>query len=238
MQETKNINSIARSFVSNTIKSILRFSIPVNKLTKPVFKALYGLHVFMRELLIWLSKSLYFDPLFKSQCVHVGKGLWMEKMPYIVGNGEIYIGDSVRLSGKPSVAFSTKINPKPCLKIGNNTFIGHGTGFAIADRAEIGMNCLISGGVSIMDNDGHPLDYIKRRNNLPPDRDRVKPVVVGNDVWIGRGAVIAKGVNIGDRSVIGARAVVTKDVLADCVVAGNPAKIIKILSQRTENAGQ
>jgi acetyltransferase-like isoleucine patch superfamily enzyme len=131
------------------------------------------------------------------------------------------------LSGKPGIGFSNKIVKTPKLIIGDKTFIGHGTSFAIADKIEIGKNCLIAGNVSIMDNDGHPLDYIKRRNNLPPDRESVKPVIIGNDVWIGRGAVIAKGVVIEDRAIIGAHAVVTKRVIADTVVAGNPAAVVK-----------
>jgi maltose O-acetyltransferase len=57
----------------------------------------------------------------------------------------------------------------------------------------------------------------------------VREVRIGNNVWIGSGAVILKGVTIGDRAVVGARAVITSDVPSDVVMAGNPARIIKRL---------
>jgi acetyltransferase-like isoleucine patch superfamily enzyme len=57
---------------------------------------------------------------------------------------------------------------------------------------------------------------------------RFAEVIIGNDVWIGANAVILKGVTIGDGAVVGAGAVVTSDVPPGAVVAGNPAKVIKM----------
>ena len=94
---------------------------------------------------------------------------------------------------------------------------------------QIGNHCLIAGGVRIADFDGHPLGADERRAGATFAAETVLPVIIGDDVWIGHGAVILKGVNIGDRAVIGARAVVTRDVPADTVVAGNPARVIKSL---------
>ena len=55
--------------------------------------------------------------------------------------------------------------------------------------------------------------------------------MIGDDVWIGNcGALILKGVTIGDRAIVAARSVVTKDVPPDCVVAGNPARVVKQLA--------
>ncbi len=71
----------------------------------------------------------------------------------------------------------------------------------------------------------HPWDAELRRH-----QEFGKPVTIGNDVWIGGKAVICPGVTIGDRSVIGAGSVVTKDVPAGMVVAGNPAKVIRKLA--------
>ncbi len=61
----------------------------------------------------------------------------------------------------------------------------------------------------------------------------IDAVHIGDDVWIGQGAIVLKGVTIGHRSVVGAGAVVTKDVPADVVVAGNPARIVKHLAPAT-----
>jgi maltose O-acetyltransferase len=73
----------------------------------------------------------------------------------------------------------------------------------------------------------HPLNHIERSSG----REYAKPITIGEDVWIGGSAVICPGVSIGDRSVIGAGSVVTKDIPADVFAAGNPCKIIRPLSQ-------
>jgi acetyltransferase-like isoleucine patch superfamily enzyme len=208
---------------------IVRAGIPVTVVTRPLFSSFYVLHVFLRESGIWALRFFYCEPLFKSQCRKVGKGLWMEKLPYLINSGIIEIGDNVQLSGKPSFAFSSKLYPDPAITIGNRTFIGHQTSFAIGKSIVIGDDCFIAGGVRISDNDGHPVNAEDRKNHLPPRREDVREVRIGNSVWIGGHATILKGVTIGDRSVVGASAVVTKDVPPDTVVVGNPARIVKTL---------
>jgi glycosyltransferase involved in cell wall biosynthesis/acetyltransferase-like isoleucine patch superfamily enzyme len=214
-------------FARIMIGSLLRVSVPVNRLTRPFFRALYLAHVFAREALIVALKFFYYEPLFRGQCEKVGRALWMERLPYIVGKGRIVIGDFVRLSGKPSIAFSSKICTDPRLVVGSHTFIGHGARFAVAREIRIGEHCYIAGGTVVSDNDGHPLDHLERRAGQPPGKEDARPVVIGDDVWIGREAVILKGVTIGDRAVIGTRAVVTRDVPEDTIVAGNPAREIR-----------
>lgn len=71
----------------------------------------------------------------------------------------------------------------------------------------------------------HPLNYKERASGL----EYAKPIVIGEDVWIGGSAIINPGVTIGDRSVIGAGSVVTKDIPADVFAAGNPCKVVKDL---------
>lgn len=72
----------------------------------------------------------------------------------------------------------------------------------------------------------HPLDAAERRRGL----ESARPIVIGSDVWIGGGAIICPGVTIGDRSVIGAGSVVTRDIPADVIAAGNPARVLRSLS--------
>jgi maltose O-acetyltransferase len=87
----------------------------------------------------------------------------------------------------------------------------------------IGDNCMLAPGVHIY-TATHPLDADERNSGV----EYGKPVSIGNNVWIGGRAVINPGVTIGDNG--GASgAVVTKDVPANVVVGGNPAKIIKTL---------
>lgn len=73
----------------------------------------------------------------------------------------------------------------------------------------------------------HPVDYKERASGL----EYGKPIVIGEDVWIGGSTVICPGVSIGSRSIIGAGSVVTKDIPADVIAAGNPCRVIRELEK-------
>jgi len=88
----------------------------------------------------------------------------------------------------------------------------------------IGDNCMLAPGVHIY-TATHPLDAAERNSGL----EFGKPVTIGDNVWIGGRAVINPGVTVGDNAVIASGAVVVKDVPANAVVGGNPARIIKML---------
>lgn len=89
---------------------------------------------------------------------------------------------------------------------------------------QIGDNCMLAPGVHIY-TATHPLDAQERNSG----EEHGKPVAIGNNVWIGGRAVINPGVTVGDNAVIASGAVVVKDVPANAVVGGNPARIIKML---------
>ncbi len=73
----------------------------------------------------------------------------------------------------------------------------------------------------------HPINHVERSSG----REYAKPIAIGEDVWIGGSAVICPGVTIGDRSVIGAGSVVTKDIPADSFAAGNPCRVIRKIEE-------
>ncbi len=104
-------------------------------------------------------------------------------------------------------------------------FINFGAVILDGGTVRIGANTLIAPGVHIYTAQ-HPLDIADRR-----EWENCKPVVIGKDCWIGGRVTICPGVTIGDRSVIGAGAVVTKDIPADSLAVGNPAKVIRKLNQ-------
>lgn len=108
------------------------------------------------------------------------------------------------------------------IHLGDHVFINFNC--VILDGAEvrIGSNVMLAPGV-LINTPQHPVNPEERRTAL----EYVLPVTIGNDVWIGAGAVICPGVTIGDGAVIGAGAVVIKDVPARSVAVGNPAKVIK-----------
>ena len=96
---------------------------------------------------------------------------------------------------------------------------------ACANKVEIGEGTIIGGGALIIDTDFHP--RLADGNWGTDPRSVSKPIVIGKKCFIGARAIILKGVRIGDGSVVGAGSVVTKDVSAGTIVAGNPATVKK-----------
>ncbi|MCV6627331.1 MAG: acyltransferase [Cellvibrionaceae bacterium] len=112
------------------------------------------------------------------------------------------------------------------ITIGSYCLLSPGTTITSAASIEIGDNCMFAADCYIADSDWHGL-----YNRLRPFRCS-KPIVLEDNVWIGHGAKVGKGVTIGENSVVAAGAVVVKDVPANSVVGGNPAKIIKTLDPK------
>ena len=210
-------------------RRVLRLHVPVAGPLRYLFGFLYHAHVFVRGLLANLARFFWYEPLFRSQCAEVGPGLRLERLPFIVGTGRIVLGDGVVFGGKVDFTFGNRGERTPEVRIGNHTFLGHETTLATTDSIHIGEHCLISSGVNISDYDGHPTDPVRRRAGDPTPPENIRPIRIGDDVWIGANVKILKGVRIGNRAIVGAAAVVTRDVPADAIVAGNPARVVKQL---------
>ena len=120
----------------------------------------------------------------------------------------------------------------PLIKIGDWVFIGGGTRIWSAAEIVIGDRVLISHNVDIHDTNSHPIDAVSRfaqtksifSSGHPRQDPGIKstPIHIGSDVWIGFGATILRGVRIGDRAIIGARAVINTDVPADAIIRAEP----------------
>lgn len=110
------------------------------------------------------------------------------------------------------------------IHLGARSFANANCVFLDCAEIRIGDNFQAGPGVQLLTPE-HPLDAVARRGE-----ETARPIVIGDDVWIGGGAIVLAGVTIGDRSVIGAGSVVTKDVPSDVVVVGNPAKIVRRLT--------
>ena len=108
--------------------------------------------------------------------------------------------------------------------IGDNFYANHN--LVILDCAEVifGDNVFVGPNCGFY-TAGHPLEYKVRNQGL----EYAKPIKVGSNVWIGGGVTVIGGVTIGDNAVIGAGSVVTKDIPANCVAAGNPCAPIRTL---------
>jgi maltose O-acetyltransferase len=111
---------------------------------------------------------------------------------------------------------------------GDNVFINFGAVILDGAKVTIGAHTMIAPGVHIYTAQ-HPLDADER-----DQWEDCKPVTIGERCWIGGHATICPGVTIGDRTVIGAGSVVTKDIPADCLAVGNPARVIRKLNQQKE----
>jgi acetyltransferase-like isoleucine patch superfamily enzyme len=125
------------------------------------------------------------------------------------------------------------------ITIGDYCYIGEGTRIWSAKSINIGNRVLISHNVNIYDNDTHPIDDPAARHQQfkaiittghPTQLDlRENPVIIEDDALISSQCIILKGVTIGRAAVVGAGAVVTKDVAPYTLVAGNPARFIRKL---------
>lgn len=142
---------------------------------------------------------------------------------------DVVFGDKVWMWGRLVSQSGGKII------LGNYSKIGHGTSICAVESITIGDYTGIADNVHIMDNNNHPVnpDYRKFMRINGDDESRLwkhsdhKAIVIGENCWIGRNVSILKGVTIGDNSVIAANSVVTKSIPANCIAAGNPAKVVK-----------
>lgn len=123
-----------------------------------------------------------------------------------------------------------KIRREPKLIIGDRVSIGEFVHIGAAERIEIGDDTAIGGKTLITDHShGSYNGEVQSSPEQPPLQRRIvsKPVQIGARVWIGEDVAILPGVTIGDGAIIGTHSVVTHDVPARTIVAGNPARIIK-----------
>jgi maltose O-acetyltransferase len=129
-----------------------------------------------------------------------------------------HLGEDVEIKPPLFVDYGTQ------LSIGERTFINYNLTALDVAPIDIGADCLIGPNVQLL-TPTHPLDPGARRAKL----EAAKPITIGENVWIGGGATVLPGVTVGDNSVIGAGSVVTRDVPANVVAVGNPARVIKNL---------
>jgi acetyltransferase-like isoleucine patch superfamily enzyme len=214
----------------------------MDKMLNFIRKYRFPLHLFQAGDIITTKFSLFFSTLsLKSRLsllgCRYGRNLRADGKVVIriQRKGAVTFGNDVKILSR---FLSTPVgitNPTvfQCIGEGRVT-IGNNTGctstiFSARTSIRIGDNVKIGANVRIFDHDYHALDFMERRS---PDLDFLNtgsdPVMIGDDVFIGTNTVILRGVNIGDRSIIGAAAVVSlREIPPDSLVAGNPASIIR-----------
>ncbi|TMK56612.1 MAG: acyltransferase [Actinobacteria bacterium] len=154
---------------------------------------------------------------------------WRSNGPFFLGRGlelKIEPRGEIRFGRFVWIGDGTKIRcHEGTVEIGSKTVMGQECTISAYQRVRIGDECVIADRAMFIDFD-HGIVEVERpiRSQGIYKRD----VEVGNNVWIGYGACILRGVSVGDNSVIGTNSVVTKDVPANAVVGGIPARIIRM----------
>lgn len=110
------------------------------------------------------------------------------------------------------------------IEVGDHVFMNFNCCILDVMKVRIGNYVMFAPGVQVY-TATHPLEANARKSG----REYAKPVTIGNDVWIGGNAIICPGVTIGNGAVVGAGAVVTRDVPENALVAGNPARVMKVI---------
>lgn len=138
---------------------------------------------------------------------------------YFRAGGDVEFGNGVCLVGNvvPIEIVSYKGSH---ISIGDHTFINYGASITAYQQVKIGRHCLLGHHLRIVDRNEHG---IKQRDVAPP----AAPVIIEDHVWIGAHTIILPGVCIGRNSAIGAGSVVTRDIPANCLAVGNPARVLR-----------
>lgn len=108
------------------------------------------------------------------------------------------------------------------IHVGPRTFINYNLTALDVATITIGADCQIGPSVQLL-TPTHPVDPEPRRDKL----EAALPITIGDNVWLGGGVIVCPGVTIGDNTVVGAGSVVTKDLPANVVAVGNPARVIR-----------
>lgn len=182
--------------------------------------------------------------LLKSHGVKYGRNLLLYGLPIIskINNSQIELGDRVVLC---SMSYFTTfgVNHPVVLRtltqnagimIGNDVGISGAT-ICAAKKVSIGSESMLGANVIIADSDMHPLNPTKRRFISDYSKIESSEIIIEDNVFIGANSIVLKGVHIGKNSIVGAGSVVTGDIPADSIAAGNPCKVIRKCNSEKDN---
>lgn len=193
----------------------------------------------MRKLILIFRKIL-FAPIGLINYVQLKMGgvkskkLHIEGLMTCLNSGTIIIGENTKINSskfKNVIGGDTRtsfvVHKGATLTIGREVRISN-SAIQCANSVTIGDYTMIGGSCKIWDTDFHSLDP-KIRRETPNEGAKTAPIVIGNNVFIGGCSLILKSVNIGDNSIIAAGSVISKDIPANEIWGGNPAKLIRKL---------
>ncbi|WP_225901172.1 acyltransferase [[Leptolyngbya] sp. PCC 7376] len=169
-------------------------------------------------------KSRWRNFFFKTKGATIDGYCWIQDIEIPHDFDSIQLGQGCALDRGIVLLCSGDNTGEKKLMIGARTYINRNTFLDAAKLLKIGQDCGVGPGCYITDHD-HGLNP----NLTPLEQELIcKPTVIGDRVWIGANVTILKGITIGDGAVIGAGSVVTKDIPAQAIAVGNPAKVIRM----------
>lgn len=144
-------------------------------------------------------------------------------------------GLRVYLEGNNMIGVYTLIQGSGTIKFGRNSYCAGYNVIGVNEALTIGRNVMIANHATIRDT-----DHNFARSDCPMNAQGIltSPITIGDDVWVGHGAIILRGVCIGPGAIVAAGAVVTKDVPPNAIVAGVPAKVLRFRGEQIECAGE
>jgi acetyltransferase-like isoleucine patch superfamily enzyme len=137
---------------------------------------------------------------------------------YLKAGGNVEFGNGVCLVGNV-VPIEIVSHKGSTISIGDHTFMNYGISITAHQQVKIGRHCLLGHHLLILDRNEHGL----KQGEVSP----AAPVMIEDNVWIGAHTIILPGVRIGYNAAIGAGSVVTRDIPANCLAVGNPARVLR-----------
>jgi len=183
---------------------------------------------FMKRFIFQIRTKSYYHIFFKKKFATIGSmpvawGIWNIDVygPNIhIGNNVVFVA----AKGSRSRLTTIKLGRhEGQIEIGDNVLVMNGVRLSSATRIVIGDDCMLANFCYLTDADWHDL------HDRTEPVGKTAPIILKRGAWIGDSAIVCKGVTIGENSVVGAGAVVRRDVPANVVVSGNPARVVRKL---------
>jgi galactoside O-acetyltransferase len=180
------------------------------------------------QIFVIKTKIFWYQSL--SELVPKGKPKFIQPTLFM-GQGIVEFGSDVKVGWKYSKGFYSGYtyvearNKSAVITIGDGVHFNNGCSIICEKTSiEIGDNCLIGPYCEFMDSDFHSLEPTRKEKHI------ASSIILKKNVFLGANVVVLKGVTIGTNSVIGANSLVVSNIPANCIAAGNPAKVIKTLA--------
>ena len=224
----KRQDSAWKRFVFRTAKAARVFADPPIPLFHTLLHTLVSGVGQVAEKLISIT---YWHPVFVSRLANRPKALMLygRGLPWIAGPGEITMGKGCRVSSRLESCGRSSGGDRPTLHVGDNVDLGWGSGLYVGTHIHIGDNVRIAGQGLLLGFPGHPFDAAARARGEADRDDQARAIVLKDDVWLAKGVVVNAGVTIGEGTIVAAGSVVTKDLPANVLAGGVPARVIRPL---------